>query len=215
MKILKVLLSVFVLILFSCTSDRDIKSNTIIVNPQAVLIHYFNFNSLNSGNLDKVTSDFSATTLEASLVYDGTGLGFMDSFSPGYLLNARNNDLGGLGLRTRNPSDNKSLVLYLNTIGYKNPIVQFATARSGSGATTQNYSYSIDGINFITTGLTTLSFNPNQDPLNDLVTLDFSEIVEVSNNANFKIKISFSGVTATGATGNNRFDNITVQGNQL
>jgi hypothetical protein len=215
MKIVKVLLSLFVIILSSCTSDREIKLNTIIVNPEAVLVHYFNFNDLSSGNLGVVTSDFSATTDEASLTYEGTGLGFMDAFSPGYLLNARNNDTGGQGLRTRNPSDNKSLVLKLSTIGFKKPIVQFVTSRSSSGAITQNYSYSIDGINFIKTGLKVLSFNPNQDPLNDLVTLDFSDIAEVNNNPNFKIKISFSGATAAGATGNNRFDNITVQGNQL
>jgi hypothetical protein len=211
MRILRILLSVFVLILFSCTSDRDIKSNTIIINPQAVLVHYFNFNNLVAGNLNVIDAAFSATTVKASLVYDGNGLGFMDSFTPGYLLNARNNDLEGLGLRTRNPSDSKSLILSLPTNGFKKPMVQFATSRSGSGATTQNYSYSIDGINFKTNGLTTLSFNPNEDPLNDLVTLNFSEINDVNNNPNFKIKISFSGNTAAGATGNNRFDNITLE----
>ena len=211
MRIFNVLLSVFVLILFSCTSDREIKSNLIIVNPQAVLVHYFNFNNLASGNLDVVTSDFSETTTKASLTYEGTGLGYMDSFTPGYLLNTRNSDAEGLGLRARNPSDTKSLILFLPTVGFKKPIVQFATARSGSGATTQNYSYSIDGKNFITTNLKVLSFNPNQDPLNDIVSLDFSEIIETNNNPDFKIKITFSGDTAAGVTGNNRFDNITLE----
>lgn len=211
MRISSVLLSSFIFVLFSCTLNREIKSNVIIINPQAVLVHYFNFNDLVSGNLDIVNADFSATTVKASLTYEGTGLGYMDNFTPGYLLNTRNNDAEGLGLRTRNPSDTKNLVLTLPTVGYIKPIVQFATARSGSGATTQNYSYSVDGTNFITTGLKVLSFNPNQDPMNDLVTLDFSEIAEVSNNANFKIKINFSGITASGATGNNRFDNITLE----
>lgn len=211
MKIFKVLLSVFVLILFSCTSDRAIESNVIIVNSQAVLVHYFNFNNLTSGNLDIVNSDFSETTTGASLTYEGTGLGYMDSFTPGYLLNCRKNDTEGSGLRTRNPSDNKSLVLFLPTTGFKKPVVQFVTSRSGSGATTQSYSYSIDGKKFITSGLKVLSFNPNQDPLNDLVSLDFSEIIETSNNPDFKIKITFSGITASGATGNNRFDNITLE----
>jgi hypothetical protein len=211
MKIVRVLLSTLILLLFGCTSDRAIPSNAVIVNPQAVLVHYFNFNDLPAGNLDVVTSDFSETTNKATLTYDGNGLGYMDTFTPGYLLNARNNDAGGLGLRARNPSDTRNLVLNLPTVGFKKPIVQFATARSGSGATTQNYSYSVDGNNFITAGLKVLSFNPNQDPLNDLVALDFSEIVEANNNVNFKIKISFSGATAAGATGNNRFDNITLE----
>jgi hypothetical protein len=33
----------------------------------------------------------------------------------------------------------------------------------------------------------------------------------VNNNPNFKIKINFSGSQASGTSGNNRFDNVTVE----
>jgi hypothetical protein len=54
------------------------------------------------------------------------------------------------------------------------------------------------------------SFNPVDDPSSSLLQLDFSSIPAVNNNANFKVKINFEGPTASGATGNNRFDNVAV-----
>ena len=44
-----------------------------------------------------------------------------------------------------------------------------------------------------------------------LVQVDFSSILAVNNNQNFKIKITFVGNT-TGENGNNRFDNVTLKG---
>ena len=206
---LLILLSLFLL---SCTNDREIISNNVVIDPSSVLIHYWNFNSI-TGTQTSVNPDLTLLPSSgAAITYPGSGAGYMDAFSPGYDLNSQNSEVAGSGLRARNPSDTRNLLLSLPTTGYKTIVVQFATAISSSGATTQNYSYTIDGINFITTGLGTTTINPSTDPTATLVSLDFTGISGVNNNPNFKVKINFSGATASGTSGNDRFDNVSVKG---
>jgi len=199
-------------LVFSCTTDREIKSNSIAIDPTSVLIHYWNFNSL-SGTQTSVSPDLTLIPLGgASISYSGSGAGYMDAFTPGYDINLQNTEVAGSGLRARNPSDTRNLIMSLPTTGFKTIIVQFATAATSSGAQTQNYSYTIDGTNYSTDGLNTTTFNTTIDPIASLVSLDFSSITGVDNNPNFKIKISFTGSNASGTSGNNRFDNFTVKG---
>ena len=130
----------------------------------------------------------------------------------GYENNTRNESLAGTLLKVRNPSDTRSLFLNMPTTGYKSVIVQFATARSSNtGATIQNYSYTVDGVNYIQTGLSKITHNTTPDTA-DLIVLDFSEISTVNDNANFKVKIDFAGPTVSGTSGNNRFDNVSLEG---
>lgn len=199
----------------ACTNDRDITDDSVIVDGNSVLIHYWNFNS-NSGTLTSITPDFSLlTSSETHISYEGSGTGYMDSFSPGYDSNARNSEAGN-GIRARNPSDTRSLIIAAPTTGYKKIVLKFATAKSStSGAAQQNYSYTIDGLNYSTTGLSVTTFNPEIDPTNSIIALDFTAIEGVNDNANFKLKIDFSGDTASGTSGNNRFDNVTVEGVSL
>ncbi|AWI25961.1 Ig domain-containing protein [Flavobacterium pallidum] len=205
------LFTALIALMISCTSDRDITETTVITDPQAVLVHYWNFNALPSGTVTEALPDMSLIPGEASIAYEGNGEGYMDDFAPGYSTNAQNSDADGSGLRARNPSDTRAIIVSLPTTGFKKSIIKFATARSGSGAVTQNYSYTIDGINYITTGLEKTSHNAPEDPVNDLVTLDFSAIIATDNNPDFKLRIAFSGDNASGITGNNRFDNFTLQ----
>ncbi len=172
------------------------------------LLHYWNFNNPTSAqtittpNVSLVASASITYTLGATteLAYaNGTGQDFDVNN-----VNARNNDVAGTHLRFNNPIGG-SLVFNLPTTGYENPIVKFATRRSGSGAGTQTWSYSTDGINY--TVLTTI--NP-VDGAPTLQTLDFSSIVAADNNANFKLKVEFSTGTG-GNVGNNRFDNFTLE----
>jgi len=212
MKNIFILATFFLLFNSSCTIDREIPSNIVVIDPTSVLIHYWNFNSI-SGTQTSVVPDLTLIPLAGALItYPGTSTGYMDSFTPGYDLNIQNNEIAGSGLRARNPSDTRSLLMSIPTTGYKSIIVQFATAKSSTGATTQNYSYTTDGINFTSAGLATSIFNPTDDPLCSLVTLNFTSIINVENNPSFKIKIDFTGTTANGATGNNRFDNVSVKG---
>ena len=170
--------------LFSCTDDRDIKIDKLVLDPNTVLVYYWNFNSL-SGTVTDVAPDYSLSTATAQISYPGSGAGYIDAFTPGYALNARNGDIDGAGLRARNPSDTRELIMSLPTTGFKKVIVQFASARSGSGAATQNYSYTLDGTNYVNTGLPVNTFNPAADPAAAIVTIDFSGISGANDNPNF------------------------------
>ena len=206
------LLALLSFLVFSCTADRDIKDTTVVIDPTSDLIHYWNFNTI-SGTQTLVNPDITLLPLGgASISYPGSGAGYMDTFTPGYDSNLQNTEVAGSGLRARNPSDTRNLVMAVPTTGYKTIVVQFATAASSSGAQTQNYSYTVDGINYSTAGLNTTTFNSTIDPIASLVSLDFTSITGVNNNPNFKIKISFTGTNASGTSGNNRFDNVTVKG---
>lgn len=194
-------------------SVEGIPSGDPIPDPnQSFLLHYWNFNALPSGTLTAVNADFSLLNVaNANIKYEGSGTGFMDQFSPGSEINLQSNVEAGLGLRFRNPSDTKSVIIEAPTSGHKAVIMNFATARSGSGAQTQNYSYSIDGSTFVSTGLPITIFEVPIEPAFEKVTLDFSGISGVNNNPNFKVKIEFSGSNASGTSGNNRFDNVTFE----
>jgi len=204
------LVSLLLIIAFSCTTDRDIQQPNVMLDPNSVLVYYWNFNTL-SGTVTEVLPDYALSSATAQITYPGTGAGYMDAFDPAYAENARNNDVAGFGLRARNPSDTRSLIFDLPTTGYKKAVVQFASARSGSGATSQLYTYTTDGSSYTNSGLAVNTFNPAEDPSINIVTLDFSNIASVNDNPNFKLKIDFDGATASGASGNNRFDNVTLE----
>ena len=172
------------------------------------LVHYWNFN-INTSEATITTpsqtiggASLAAVNAGASIIdfANGTGQNFSDSN-----LNARNGDVSGTHLRYNNPIGG-ALIFTLPTTGYQNIIVKFATRRSGSGAGTQSWSYTLDGTNYV--AFTTITIN-DADPA--LATLDFSAITGANNNANFKLKVEFS-VGAGGTVGNNRFDNFTLDG---
>lgn len=196
----------------SCTEDRTIESEkTIVIDPASKLVYYWNFNTL-LGTATTVVPDYTASSATAGITYEGTGVGYMDGDVGGYTVNARNNDPAENLLKVRNPSHTRNLVLRMPTIGFKKVVLQFALSRSNNGATTQNYTYTTDGINYTTVGLGKISHNPSPDPTVDLIALDFSAITAADNNPNFSIRIDFTGDAASGASGNNRFDNITLEG---
>ncbi|MBK1897646.1 choice-of-anchor I family protein [Chryseobacterium paridis] len=171
------------------------------------LIHYWNFN--NNASETSITTPTSSLVNGTSLVAIAGGTSLID-FAGGTgqnfnvdNLNTRNNDPAGTHLRFNNPIGG-ALQFSLPTTGYNNVVVKFTTRRSGSGAGTQTWSYSLDGTTF--TSYQTVS---PQDGNPQLVTFDFSAIAGVSNNPNFKLKVEFSTGTG-GNVGNNRFDNFTV-----
>lgn len=205
-----IVLSLFLALTISCTQDRNVITETVLIDPNSELIYYWNFNML-SGSATDIPPDYSLSVANANITYLGDGAGYMDGDTGGYTLNSRNNDLGENLLKVRNPSITRSLLLTLPTDSYKQVVVRFAVARSNSGATVQNYTYTVDGANYTNNGLTKISHAPSVDPTIDLVTLDFSTITAVNNNPNFKVKIEFSGDAAAGLSGNNRFDNVTLE----
>jgi|GEM_PF-213297 len=171
------------------------------------LVHYWNFND-NASLGALVTPSFSSvggaaishvaggiSTIDFA---NGTGQGFdVSNF------NARNGDAAGTHLRFNDPIGGK-LRFALPTTGHSDPVVRFATRRSGSGAGVQYWAYTLDGSTYI--AFDTIAPN-NGNPT--LIELDFSGIAGADNNSDFGLEVSFAQ-GGGGTVGNNRFDNLTV-----
>ncbi len=199
-----------------------------VSNVPLTLIDYWNFNNLTTAyhdpNIPPLYASYSAIdTSSARDVYmlaPGTSpayAGFIDN-NPGDLTNARNGALAGQSLRFRNPSDSAELRLYIPTINYKNIVIKYAlqSSSAASGQKTQLFDYSTDGGNtWKTSGLSITSLDVTQPQFQGsnwgFVTVNLASDSTVNNNFNVIFRIKFLGNT-TGVSGNNRFDNITVEG---
>jgi len=199
-------------------------SGTIMA--QKKLIHYWHFNNFKTvgvnGNpalIPAVKADYSSIdTNKAFITYrvvKGTSLNYKsywDFVNPGDTVNAKKGFTGGNGLRPRNPWDSMQLMLNLPTTKYKNITIKYATQRSGSGPSLQNFDYTLDsGSSFITTGLSITSYTVTSiaNPCN-LATINISN-TNAENNKNFIFRIRMAQGTG-GTAGNNRFDNISLEG---
>lgn len=180
--------------------------------PPSTLLHYWNFN--NNATIPSITSVSQSIITNASLTHQSGGTSVIDpvggtgqNFSV-LNLNARNGDISGTHLRFNNPIGGE-LLFALPTTGYEDISVSFATRRSGSGAGTQIWSYSTDGTNFIAKDTISVA---DADPV--LRTLSYLGIPGIDDNPNFRVKVSFLQ-GGGGTTGNNRFDNFTIEGLSL
>lgn len=180
--------------------------------PPSTLLHYWNFN--NNASIATITQPSQSIIANASLTHIAGGTSIIDpiggtgqNFS---ILNenARNGDVSGTHLRFNNPIGGEC-VFALPTTGYEDVSVTFTTRRSGSGAGTQIWSYTTDGINYVSKDTIIVA---DADPV--LRTLSYLGISGVDNNPNFKVKVGFLQ-GAGGTAGNNRFDNFTLDGLSL
>lgn len=176
------------------------------------LVHYWNFN--NSASIAEQLIPTSSLVTGATISHipggisaiqasSNTGQGF-DVTNP----NARNGDVSGTHLRFNDPIGG-GLLFSIPTTGYGNIVVKYGTRRSGSGAGYQFIEYTTTGIDFIPFDtLEPVNGNPT------VQTLDFSALADVNNNPLFAIRITFAQ-GAGGTVGNNRFDNFSLEGDQL
>jgi hypothetical protein len=195
--------------------------------PQKVLLHYWHFNSFNSGltaatalsNIIPYRADSSRldtskvkVAFQALAGTPGNFRTYWDNVSPGDTTNLRAGITGlGLGLRPRNPTDSMQLVWYIPTTGYSSPEIKFASQKSSAanGAAVLRFSYSIDsGANWITTGL-------SQDTFATSVNWVSTPVITINNtavndNPRFVFRIVFGGPGNTGTSGNSRIDNFSV-----
>lgn len=97
--------------------------------------------------------------------------------------------------------------LAVDTTGYEDLVVSWAQRGTGSGFDSRVIAYSTDGGNSFST------LETDSGALGsswDVVSYDFSDIGALENNSQAVFRITLDG--ATGATGNNRFDNLLVEG---
>jgi hypothetical protein len=132
-------------------------------------------------------------------------------FAAGTTNNARLGDLAGQALSlqggTGNANNGRNITFNVSTVGFSNIVVSFATQGTSTGFNSNQFQYSLDGINFV-------DFGPPYAPATAFGTLPivFSliAIAELNNNPNAAFRIIFNG--ATSSTGNNRIDNVVVEG---
>ncbi len=196
----------FTIVVSDQEGAQDVHTYVLDVEHKAV-VHYWHFNDLPEGTLHNVEADFSMTDHTAHISYPGTGNGYMDR-TDGTLLNAKFNAGAGYGLRVRNPSNTRELILSLSSKGYENLEFSFALHRTNNGARQQELYYSTDG------GIswTLVAYTYNIGTSFAYYNYDLSGFEAANNNSDLKLKILFTGAEASGSSGNNRFDNVVLHG---
>ncbi len=167
-----------------------------------VTIHNWNFNVGTPGAGSEWPTSISATTGTGILTHN---LDSIVSFT-GTTLNAEGGDVaGGCFVPVGMPLNGDTIYFAVPTTGYVGIILSYATRGTSTGFTSQEILYSLDGSTYISdttiTGITT-SF--------DIKTVNLSDISGADNNPNFKIAIRIDGASSAG--GNNRYDNVKIQG---
>jgi hypothetical protein len=181
--------------------------------PGGDIIHYWHFNDLPSGTLTSVDADFSIAGV-ATITYPGEGTGYMDRFDPGSDLNLLMDAVPGFALRLRNPADTREMIIAAPSTGYEGLFFTFAAHRSNNGAEQQEFYYSPDVGETWTQVGEAYDIQPI-DPEYELFNFDLSAIEEIDNNPDLQFRILFIGANASGTSGNQRMDNISIRGNQI
>lgn len=132
-------------------------------------------------------------------------------FAAGTINNARQGDIAGTALSlqggTGNANNGRNLTFNVSTLGFSNIVVSFATQGTSTGFNSNQFQYSLDGITFIDFGSPYIPATAfGAVPL----VFSLSAIAGLNNNPNAAFRIVFNG--ATSSTGNNRIDNIAVEG---
>ena len=132
-------------------------------------------------------------------------------FAAGTTNNARQGDAAGQALSlqggTGTANNGRNLTFNVSTVGFSNIVVSFAMQGTSTGFNSNQFQYSLDGINFT-------DFGAPFTPATAFGTLPFvfslAAIAGLNNNPNAAFRIVFNG--ATSSTGNNRLDNFVVEG---
>lgn len=187
------------------------------------VIHCWDFNSptgitgdqfpsnpeVNTNN--RVTGDGSITHnfLDATTQSFGGSILNSCGTSPGQAFVVR----GGAGASAGNGNNGNHIDLNFSTEGFENIILSFWTRRTGSGFTNNQIEYSIDnGLTFST--FPGGSYFPIDNSVGTLESFQVpSFLEELNDRPNLIIRIVFNGATA--ASGNNRIDNLKLEGTPI
>lgn len=132
-------------------------------------------------------------------------------FAAGTTTNARQGDVAGQALSLQGGSgvanNGRNITFAVSTVGFSDIVVSFATQGTSTGFNSNQFQYSLDGINFV-------DFGPPYVPATAFgaVPLIFSlaAITGLNNNPDAAFRIVFNG--ATSSTGTNRIDNFVIEG---
>jgi hypothetical protein len=167
------------------------------VNADEIAIWNFNDSDLVVDHgVGTLTSNFVVTNIQ---------------FGAGTTNNARLGDLAGQALSlqggTGTTNNGRNITINVSTVGFGNIVFSFANQGTGTGFNSNQFQYSLDGINFIDFGspyVPAAAFGAVP------VVFTLSSVVGLNNNPNAAFRIVFNG--ATSSTGNNRIDNVVIEG---
>ncbi|RYD23686.1 MAG: hypothetical protein EOP88_03240 [Verrucomicrobiaceae bacterium] len=174
----------------------------MVGNEAARVAHYWNFNAAALSNAIVPTAGVDSAILTTA----GPTTEFLTGTDQGFVAqNARYGSTAAQHLRVNNPIG-ASVVFKLPTTGFEDVTMSVETRRSGSGAGTQTWSYTLDGEAYVPLGdIAVVDGNPV------VIGWDFKTIPGADQNPLFALKVTFSQ-GAGGAGGNNRFDNLVLAG---
>ncbi len=185
---------------------------TITIQGDSPFMHYWNFNVgvPASGNWDQPINATQGTgqltyTFANAVSYGGTAINGMDAEVNGGSFVPQGGE--------ENINNGEYFEMTAPTAGYENIILSYATRRTSTGFNSQEIQYSINGTDFITKETVDVSAHANSWVAGQVITIDFSGIPAANNNPNFKMRVVVTGASTT--TGNNRFDNIQVNGSAI
>lgn len=132
-------------------------------------------------------------------------------FAAGTTNNARQGDIAGQALSLQGGTsvinNGRNITFNVSTLGFSNIVVSFATQGTSTGFNSNQFQYSLDGLNFV-------DFGPPYVPLSAFgtvpVVFTLSSILGLNNNPTAAFRIVFGG--ATSSTGTNRIDNFVIEG---
>jgi hypothetical protein len=105
-------------------------------------------------------------------------------------------------------ANGKSMVIAFTMTDYKDPIMTYATQRTASGFTTQQWAWSTDNVTYTDfASITSIAASF------ETKTLDMSTINQLDQAATVYLRVTFTGATTT--SGNNRLDNIVIRGTEV
>lgn len=169
------------------------------------MMHYWNFNTHEYLEPTYTINDASLTIIEGSATEITTDSG--QDFAG---INARNGDMAGDHLRINNPIGT-ALTLNLPSTNYQQLTFSYEARRSTNGANRHYISYTTDGQTYIPFDTLFLDEKPQ------VFSLYFGDITETDDNEHFGVKITIAHDEeyAGGYEGNNRIDNLTLDGEAL
>jgi len=159
----------------------------------------WNFNDSNL-NVDRGNGTLTSNLITANIL-----------FAAGTTNNARQGDIAGQALSLQGGTgvvnNGRHITFNVSTLGFSNIVVSFATQGTSTGFNSNQFQYSLDGLNFV-------DFGPPYVPLSAFgtvpVVFTLSSILGLNNNPTAAFRIVFNG--ATSSTGTNRIDNFVVEG---
>lgn len=171
------------------------------------LLHYWNFNDpVENGNPWPAPIAATQGSGEITYSFDTESL---NSFG-GTTNNAQGGDSAGSSFVPTGQSENgEHFDLAVSTEGFEAIEMVYATRGTGTGFDTQTISYSIDGGTSFSE-LTTFTERNNTGSSFEILAADLSDIEAANDNPDLVIRITVDG--ASSGPGNNRFDNITIEG---